>query len=157
MYPAAAAREGALALYPFQESSGDVAHARFGRSPNLYIPHSFQLPHKPLLRVWPSDLRWRGNRRDIGIKVVGFMPFGFFLCAYLSADPPSGRAALLTVFYGALFSLAIECCQFYVPARDSNVSDIVTSSFETFLGVLLYRSRIVQSLLTQIALPTAKA
>ena len=33
MDPAAAAREGALALYTFQERSGDLAHDRLGRSP----------------------------------------------------------------------------------------------------------------------------
>ena len=155
MDPAAAAREGALALYTFQERSGDLVHDRLGRSPDLYIPRSFQLPHKPLLRVWRSDFRWRGNRKTIVINVVGFMPLGFFLCAYLSADPPCRRAALLAIFLGALFSLVIELLQFYVPARVSNVSDILTNSFGTFLGVLLYRSRIVQSLLAQIALPFA--
>ena len=150
MDPAAAAREGALALYTFRERSGDLAHDRLGRSPNLYIPRSFQLPHKPLLRVWRSDFSWRSKWQDIIINVVGFMPLGFFLCAYLSADPPCRRAALLAIFLGALFSLLIELLQFYVPARASNVSDIVTNSFGTFLGVLLYRSRILQSLLTQI-------
>ena len=157
MDPAAAAREGALALYTFQERSGDLAHDRLDRSPNLYIPRSFQLPHKPLLRVWRSDFSWRSNWQDIIINVVGFMPLGFFLCAYLSADPPCRRAVLLAIFLGALFSLLIELLQFYVPARASNVSDIVTNSFGTFLGALLYRSRIVQSLLTQIALPSAEA
>jgi len=153
--PAAAAREGALALYTFQERSGDLVHDRLGRSPDLYIPRSFQLPHKPLLRVWSSDFRWRGNRKTIVINVLGFMPLGFFLCAYLAADPPCRRAALLAIFLGALFSLVIELLQFYVPARFSNVSDILTNSFGTSLGVLLYRSRIIQSLLAQIALPSA--
>jgi hypothetical protein len=154
MDPAVAAREGALALYTFQERSGDLVHDRLGRSPDLYIPRSFQLPHKPLLRVWRSDFRWRGNRKTIVLNVIGFMPFGFFFCAYLSADPRCRRAALLTISLGALFSLVIELLQFYVPARFSNVSDILTNSFGTFLGVVLYRSRIVQSLLAQIALPS---
>lgn len=157
MDPAAAAHEGALALYIFQERSGDFAHDRLGRSPDLYIPHSFRLPHKPLLRSWRRDFRWRDSGRDIVINVVGFMPLGFFLCAYLSADPPSRRAALFAIFLGALFSVVIELLQFYVPARDSNVSDVVTNSFGTFLGVLLYRSRIVQCLLAPFALPSAGA
>ncbi len=85
------------------------------------------------------------------------MPFGFFVCAYLSADPPCRRAALLAIFLGALFSLLIELLQFYVPVRDSNVLDIITNSFGTFLGILLYRSSIVQSLLAPIALPSGGA
>ena len=154
--PADAAREGALAVYTFEERFGNLVHDRLGRSPDLYIPRSFQLPHKPLLRVWRSDFRWRGNRKTMVINVVGFMPFGFFLCAYLSADPSWRRAGLLAILLGALFSLIIELLQFYVPVRVSNMSDILTNFLGTFLGVLLYRSRIVQSLLAQIALPFAE-
>jgi glycopeptide antibiotics resistance protein len=77
------------------------------------------------------------------------------MCAYLSSEPSRSRPAFLAVFLGALFSLVIELLQFYVPIRSSNVSDIITNSFGTFLGVLLFRSRIAQSLLASIVLPSA--
>ena len=157
MDPAAAAREGALALYTFQERSGDLAHDRLGRSPDLYIPHRFQLPHKPLLRVWRSDFSWSDNRGDIIVNIVGFVPLGFFLCTYLLADPPCRHAALLAIVLGALLSFVIELLQFYVPARNSNISDIITNSFGAFLGVLLCRSRLVQSLVASITLPSTEA
>ena len=78
MDPAVAAREGALALYTFEERSGDLVHDRLARSsPDLYIPRTFQLPHKPLLRVWHSDFRLRSNRKTSSSTSWASCPWAF--------------------------------------------------------------------------------
>jgi glycopeptide antibiotics resistance protein len=81
--------------------------------------------------------------------VTGFMPLGFFFCAYLSLSRPVRRAFLLTVIFGCIISFVIEATQYYLPTRDSDSMDFINNVVGTFLGALCYRPRFVQSLLAR--------
>jgi hypothetical protein len=148
--PQAAAAEGAVALYTFNEHSGNVVHDRLGRGPDLDIPKAFRILHKPLLEMPWRDFHWnRENAQEIAINIAGFVPFGFFLCAYLSANPLRRHAALATIVSGAALSVAIEILQAYLPTRTSSMADVVTNTLGTSLGVLLFGSRIAQTFLAK--------
>jgi VanZ family protein len=50
------------------------------------------------------------------------------------------------VLAGAAISLTIEILQEYIPGRDSGLHDVITNTFGTFLGVLLFRWALMQDL-----------
>jgi glycopeptide antibiotics resistance protein len=82
------------------------------------------------------------------INIGGFVPFGFFGCAYISITRARNRAALATVVLGTIVSLTIEVLQAYLPTRDSGTTDLITNTLGTGLGVMFYRWK--PSMLTAI-------
>jgi len=56
------------------------------------------------------------------------------------------RVALMAVFLGALVSLTIEILQSYLPTRDSGMTDIITNTLGTWVGVAAFRSEAAQTL-----------
>ena len=140
--------ERAAALYLFDEHSGNVVHDHGTSRVDLYIPEKYTILHEKLLEpAWREfDLRWGYWKRAL-INVFGFIPFGFFFCAYLSLTKPLNRAAVATVGLGLTVSLTIEVLQAYLPTRDSGTTDLITNTLGTALGVMLYRWK--PSLLTE--------
>ena len=132
--------ERAAALYLFDEHSGNVVHDHGTSRVDLYIPEKYTILHEKLLEpAWREfDLRWGYWKRAL-INVFGFIPFGFFFCAYLSLTKPLNRAAVATVGLGLIVSLTIEVLQAYLPTRDSGTTDLITNTLGTALGVMLYR------------------
>lgn len=49
------------------------------------------------------------------------------------------HSTMVTVLCGAAISLTIEILQEYIPGRDSGLMDVITNTFGTFLGALLFR------------------
>ena len=148
--PGNSAKESPVALYLFEEHTGDLAHdsARYGRDFN--IPRHFGILQKPVL-VMPQrkDLvRW-SYWADVFVNVVGFIPLGFFVCAYLSSRR-TRRAALAAIMVGAMVSLTIEILQVYLPTRDSDMTDLVANTFGTIIGVLSYRRTIARLFLASL-------
>jgi VanZ family protein len=149
-----------IARYGFSEGLGKIVHNNAGSAPNLEIPASFQILHKGfLIPPWdePPD---KVDARDILINILGFMPFGFLAFGYVQWQRNWNHAAILTVLSGALISLTIEVLQAFVPSRASGVLDIVTNTFGTFLGVLVFRWSAAQSLAVRLRLfhlPTNRA
>lgn len=132
-------RTGLAALYLFDERVGDVIHSKAGDAPNIIIPEWFSILHKTILGI-PRDLhRANLDLKDIAINIAGFVPFGFFLCAYLRCEKHAGagRAILLTILLGALTSLTIELLQAYLPSRDSSLLDVIDNTLGTFFGAVL--------------------
>ena len=76
--------------------------------------------------------------RDVGLNIVGFVPVGFVFCAYFHSVKRVRFTALLVIGIGFLLSLTIELSQGFLPNRDSGVSDIVTNTTGTMMGVALY-------------------
>lgn len=128
-----------VALYLFDEHAGSVIHNRVSRAGDLLIPDRYTVVDKIALQpFWTEfDLSrsyWSGNLKNI----VGFLPVGFFFCAYFVVRRAVRRPVLVTVALGVLLSLTIEVLQAFLPTRDSGTTDIITNTIGTWLGVLLY-------------------
>jgi glycopeptide antibiotics resistance protein len=91
---------------------------------------------EPLWEEFHSDWSYW---KSVGINIGGFIPLGFFVCAYLTIVRQLTRPALVTIILGAAVSVTIEVLQAYLPTRDSGMTDILTNTLGTGLGVALYR------------------
>ena len=76
---------GVVALYLFDERSGNVVHSQVASAPDLLIPERFLVVHKWFLEPFWKEFRpvW-SYWKDVGINVAGFIPLGFFFCSYFS-------------------------------------------------------------------------
>ncbi len=97
------------------------------------------LPWREFDPTW--DYFW-----DVLRNIVGFMPFGFLICALLSHSGRFGNAMLYSTLLGALLSFSIELMQAYMPQRASGITDILTNTLGAFLGALLLRSQLVSQI-----------
>jgi VanZ family protein len=128
--------QGARALYTFDERAGDIVHNQAGSAPNLIIPPTFKPLHPTVLAI-PHPFRL--HRIDTVVNILGFIPLGFFVCAYLKDAKrySAGNAFLWTAILGALTSLGIELLQVLLPSRDSSLLDVVNNIVGTHLGAFL--------------------
>ncbi len=140
---------GATARYLFDEGHGNVVRNDVDSSTNLLIPERFFVLHPEFLeRPW-DEYRpgWR-YWKNIAINIVGFIPLGFFFYAYLSQVRTCKHPVALTIALGFAVSLTIEVLQAFLPTRDSGMTDLVTNTFGTAVGVMAFRHRAVQAVLT---------
>ena len=142
--------EGKVALYLFEEHAGSVVpdSARWG--PSLSIPEHFKILRKSVLaRPREKDFVRLSFWSDVFLNVGGFIPLGFFVCAYLSSSH-ARRAAPAAIMVGVVVSLTIEILQVYIPTRDSDMTDLVANTSGAIAGVLLYRRAIVRAFLASL-------
>ncbi len=141
---------GVVALYLFNEGTGSVVRNQVGPAPDLLIPERFLVVHKWFLEPFWKEfhLVW-SYWKDVGINVGGFIPLGFFFCWYLSLVRRIKRPALVTIVLGFLVSLTIEVLQAFLPTRDSGTTDLMTNTFGTALGVILYSWSVRHNWLTR--------
>ena len=117
--------------------------------------HSFSLI--PLCRLHSAFLSspWHdyhaswSHWRDVATNIAGVIPLGFCVFAYLSSKPAIKLAAAITIILGFVTSLTIETLQAFLPTRSSGMTDIITNTRGTAIGVMLYRWSFTQSLLTE--------
>lgn len=132
--------EHVAALYLFDEHQGRTVQDSSGSEINLAIPERFVIMQEkflePPLQEFHND--W-GYWKNVLINIGGFVPLGFLFYAYLAMAKRSGLPALTTVILGAAVSLTIEVLQAYLPTRDSGVTDIITNTLGSGVGVMLYR------------------
>jgi hypothetical protein len=138
--PEIAPNERVLALYPFDEHEGRVVHDRASSGINLYIPERYLIVREKFLEppwkeFYPRWAYWK----NVGINIGGFIPFGFFFCSYLTSVRRVSRPRLVAIILGAATSVTIEVLQAFLPTRDSGMTDIITNTLGTCLGVVLYR------------------
>lgn len=128
---------GTIALYLFEEGSGSVAHNRVDSATDLLIPERFFILHPQFLENPRSEFRPDWNYwKNVGINIGGFIPLGFFFCAYLSMLRTMNQAVAITIILGFAVSLTIEVLQAFLPTRDSGMTDLVTNTFGTALGAI---------------------
>lgn len=144
--------QGAVAVYPFNEGSGSEIHSSVpGSAPVLEIPKYFAVPHKAFLKLPAQGYeRNYAYALDLAQNIVGFMPLGFILCAYLACSHDRWRATVYATLIGGLLSFTIEVVQYYVPRRDSGVTDIITNTLGTALGALLAGPALIRIVLRGI-------
>lgn len=125
--PDVAAEDRCIALYLFDEGAGRVVHDRIGTGADLEIPAKYLLTNPTVLDpVWTAVSGSWGFWKDALINTFGFMPVGFFFCAWFSAHGRN-RSALMATALGAILSLFIELVQVHLPTRDSSMSDVITN------------------------------
>ena len=139
--------EGPIELYLFNEGSGTTVHNQVNSENDLRIPGHFFVLHAPFLeRPWdefqPSWSYWK----NVLINIGGFVPLGFFFCAYFVSVRRLNRAALATIVLGGVVSLTIEVLQAFLPTRDSGMTDLITNTLGTVIGTALYSSKSVQAI-----------
>jgi hypothetical protein len=143
----------AVAIYPFTERSGKVVHSQVSSAVDLQIPDYYLVLYPPFLQPFWKHWGWNwAFWKDGLVNVTGFIPVGFFFCAYLSLSRRVSRAILLTIIVGCAISFFIEATQFYLPTRDSDSMDFINNTLGTALGALLCRPRFVQNLLARFGI-----
>lgn len=139
--PAIAGTERALALYLFGEHGGKVIHNQIGSAGDLYIPDRYLVVDQVLLEPpWQEFRTQRNYLKNIIINIAGFVPLGLFVYAYLAGVQQMKGAAVVTVLVGLTVSFAIEVLQAHLATRNSGVTDLITNTFGTCLGVVICRA-----------------
>jgi hypothetical protein len=140
--------ENTLAEYLFNEGAGTIVHDRISSGPNLEIAKHFQVPYKWFLAPpWKEITPLWIYVDDIVRNVVGFVPLGMLLYLYLLRVHGKRRAILEAIVLVGLTSLGIEILQWFIPQRDSGITDIITNTSGTGLGVLLLQPRPIRVML----------
>src|SRR5271165_2000471 len=136
--------DACIALYLFDEHSGNVVHNRVDSGYDLYIPAKYRVVDQIVMDpVWRAfNWSW-GFWKDAVINVCGFIPVGCFFCAYLSARG-FDRPTLIASSLGAVVSLFVELTQSHLPTRDSSMSDLLTNIAGSIIGASLYRGRVAK-------------
>ena len=128
---------GRTVLYTFREGQGTIVRNLCG-GPGLLIPSFYQLPFKPFLAPpWKEFAPTLYYANDVLRNILGFVPFGFALCGYLSLSRKTRHVVRVSVLLGALTSLSIEILQGYLPQRESGITDLLTNTLGTFLGACM--------------------
>lgn len=78
---------------------------------------------------------WTGF--DVGIDVVGYIPFGTLLVLACYPWIPRGWAVLVAFLIGTLLSGSMEATQTFLPSRVASNLDLATNSLGTLVGALL--------------------
>ena len=138
-----------IALYQFAEHQGNLVHSAAGFGPTLVIPAAFRVPAKKFLEPpWSDSAPDWAYFKDIAINIAGFVPLGFFFCAFLNSGrrPRLVSAPLAVIALGMAVSLAIEILQFYLPTRDSSLTDVITNTTGSAIGVTLFRLKFTKNI-----------
>lgn len=135
--PDTAKSAGVVARYLFDEGRGNIAHNQVDSATSLVIPERFFILHQEFLeRPWDEFRNDWHYWKDVGINIAGFIPLGFFFRAYFASIARAKRATWLTIVVGFAVSLTIEVLQAFLPTRDSGMTDLITNTSGTALGVI---------------------
>ena len=78
------------------------------------------------------------SRYDFAFNVVAYLPLGLLLCLYFRQATPNWRAIAKALAAAAVFSLAMEAVQLFVPNRVSSFHDLAANSLGALLGSLVF-------------------
>ena len=145
--------DGAIAYYAFTEGTGRDIHNRVQSGPDLEIPKEFEVPHKAFLKSPAKEFaaNWE-YLNDVLRNILGFVPLGFILCAFLNCTRTRPGAILLAILAGGILSFTIEVLQLYVPQRNSGTTDIITNTLGTAFGAVLANPSMVHAILEKTKL-----
>jgi VanZ family protein len=130
-----------IARYRFAERTGGTIANDVANGTALRIPKYFQVPQQAFLTLPWNEFDWsRSYFADVVRNVLGFVPFGLALCGYLSCTRFKPQARWMTILAGAMLSLGIEIMQAFLPQRVSGLTDVITNTSGTALGVCFYLS-----------------
>jgi hypothetical protein len=138
--------EDPAALYLCDEGAGNVLHSHMNSGNDLHIPERYSVMDAPFLELpWDEFEPSWGYCKNVLINISGFVPLGFFFCAYFSSVRRLDRAVLATIVLGGVVSFAIEVLQAFLPTRNSGMTDIITNTLGTAIGAILCNCESVQA------------
>lgn len=147
----ALAADSSVALYLFQEGTGNTVHNQVDSATDLVIPERFFVLHQQFLeRPWDEFRPGSSYWKDVGVNVAGFIPLGLFFYVYLSGACKVEHSAAITVALGFAVSLTIEVLQAFLPTRNSGMTDLLTNTLGTAIGVMLFRRGTVRALMSRV-------
>lgn len=139
-----------VALYQFDERTGSTIKNQ-ALSPDLSIPVHYNLVQHSFLTVpWREFYPAKGYVKDVVVNVIGFMPLGFLLFAYLSLIRKSHHPILKTMILCALISFTIETLQAFLPTRTSGLTDVITNTTGGVLGAAFCEIKLIQAVFREI-------
>jgi len=146
--------EGPVALYLFnEEGMGNVVRNQMNSGTDLHIPEHYFVLQAPFLEApWDEFNPTWGYCKNVLINIGGFIPLGFFFCAYFASVRRLDRAVRATIILGAVVSCTIEVLQTFLPTRDSGMTDLITNTLGTGIGAGLFNCESVQALLATVGL-----
>jgi hypothetical protein len=138
----------AIAYYAFNEGAGRVIHSAVPSAPDLQMPRTFAVLHKPMLKSVRKEfiVSWK-YVSDVVRNIVGFVPLGFVFCAFFLQTRNRYTAILFATLAGAALSLTVEVLQTYIPQRGSGFTDVVTNTLGTAVGAVLARPALIRAIL----------
>lgn len=152
-----ASDQSLMALYTFSEREGRSIRNLVDPATPLIISTKYSVLHRTFLRsTWSEykNLRYTWTRWSIwwalAVNIFGFVPVGFVFFAYFTTVKRIGYPAVTVILLGFLLSFSIEALQWFLPNRDSGMTDLFTNAGGTALGVLLYQWPIARSLWTKV-------
>ncbi len=136
-----ATAEDLIALFPFDEGSGEAARNLVDATSDIHIPARFCALPETLFRL-PELERFlsRGSVGDAVRNVLLFGPLGWLLAAFASRriEDRRGLIACGVVLAGGCLSLTLEAIQLLIPARAAGPVDIAANTLGTAIGALAF-------------------
>lgn len=131
---------GPTLLYIFDGRKGNVIPNLAAADHDLVIPAHFKIVHRPFLEPpWHDFEVTRSTVKDATINIFGFIPFGFAFCAYFSFAKVKRHPLRDTVLLGTALTFIIEITQYWIPTRDSSLTDVINNVIGTIVGVILFK------------------
>jgi VanZ family protein len=144
------------AVYRFDERGGNVVRNVANPATNLLIPSHYQVLESPFLQAPWEQYRhpWSAAHQlsywmDVAVNVAGFVPVGFCFAGLFCMVADERHSFWAVAFSGFLLSFTIESLQWFLPTRNSGLTDVITNTLGTCLGYVLYRSSMGQVLWTR--------
>jgi VanZ family protein len=81
-----------------------------------------------------------GEKKDIVLNVILFLPFGALLFLHRAKGIAASRSVLAPALLGMLFSVLIETTQCLLPTRTPSLVDVTTNTLGALLGAIAART-----------------
>ena len=128
-----------LLLYNIKSRTGSVIHNEGQSGFGLFIPDRFISEKRILFEHSVPEKLTRYGIKDIVINILGLIPFGFILAAFVASFNLKKRHIILfPLVTGILISALIEYFQIYLVTRTSSLYDFILNVTSTLIGVIIF-------------------